>query len=170
MRKILMAALVVIVSGCAGMQPISEADLTFNAVFEVQDAPRDKIFTATNIWIAENFRSAKSVIEYENKEEGTLIGNGVIPYPCSGLDCVVKANWSVPFTMRVDMKDQKFRLTFSNIRLSWPPSYSPTLGAQSGHDGPVSLQGDLDAIKPKLLGFGDELIASIRKNGSTKNW
>jgi len=73
MRKILMAALVVIVSGCAGMQPVSEADRTFDAVFEVQDTSKDKIFTATKIWIAENFRSAKSVIEYENKEEGTLL-------------------------------------------------------------------------------------------------
>lgn len=158
MRKILMAALVVVVSGCAGMQPVSEADRTFNAVFEVPDSSKDKIFTATKIWIAENFRSAKSVIEYENKEEGTLIGNGVIPYPCSGLECVAKADWSVPFTLRVDIKDQKFKLTFSNIKLSWPPSYNSTFGAQSGHDGPVSQQGDLDAIKPKLLDFGNELI------------
>jgi len=169
--KMLVAALAVIVSGCAGMQPVSEADRTFDGVFEAPGFSKDQIFTATKIWIAEHFRSAKSVIEYENKEDGTLIGNGIIPYPCSSaLECLGKPNWMIPFTMRVDMKDQRFKLTFSNIRLSWPPSYNSTFGAQSGHDAPVSRQSDLDAIKPKLLNFGGDIVTSIRNNSGSKNF
>lgn len=163
-----------IVSGCAGvppgMQQISDADRTFDGVFEVPGYSKDQIFTATKIWLAEHFRSSKSVIEYENKDDGTLIGNGVIRYPCSGLECVAKSDWSVPFTMRVDMKDQKFKLTFSNVRISWPPSYNRTFGAQPGRDGPINLMSDLDAIKPKLLDFGGELATSIRTNSVSKNW
>ena len=162
--------LTVMLAGCAGMQPVADADRTFDGVFDAPGYSKDQIFTATKIWIAENFRSAKSVIEYENKEDGTLIGNGMIPYPCSGLECVAKSRWSVPFTMRVDMKDQKFKLTFANIRLTWPPSYDRTFGAQSGHDAPISNQGTMDEIKPKLLNFGDELATSIRKNSASKNW
>lgn len=162
--------LVVMMSGCAGMQPIQETDRTFDGVFEAPGFSRDKIFTSTKIWIAENFRSAKSVIEYENKEEGTLIGNGIIPYPCSGLECIAKADWKVPFTMRIDMKDNKFKLTFSNIRLSWPPSYNTTFGASSGHDGPVSLQSDIDAIKPKLLDFGNQIVGSMNTSKKSSDW
>lgn len=169
MRKALMVVLAIMVSGCAGMQPIAEADRTFNAVFETPGSSKDKIFTATKVWIAENFRSAKAVIEYENKEEGTLIGNGVIPYPCSGLDCVAKGNWTVPFTMRVDMKEQKFKLTFTNISVARPPLYANGVYYPAGND-PIHLQGDLDSIKPKLLGFGSDLKASIHKDSGSKNW
>lgn len=170
MVRALMLFAVTLLSGCAGMQPVTETDRTVDAVFEVPGASKDQIFSATKIWIAENFRSAKAVIEYENKEEGTLIGNGSTSYPCGGLDCVAKHDWTVPFTMRVDMKDQKFKLTFSNIRLSWPPSYNATFGAQAGHDGPVSTKGDMDAIKPKLLAFGPQLSAAIQKNSGAKDW
>lgn len=170
MLRALLVIVAAVLSGCAGMQPVAEADRTIEGVFEAPGASKDQVFSATKIWIAENFRSAKAVIEYENKEEGTLIGNGVIPYPCSGLDCIAKNDWTIPFTMRVDMKDQKFKLTFSNIRLSWPPSYNATFGAQSGHDGPISTQGDMDAVKPKLLAFGPQLTAAIQKNRGSKDW
>ena len=169
-RAFVAAILLVLVSGCAGMQQVTEADRTLDGVFEASGFSKDQIFTATKIWIAENFRSAKSVIEYENKEEGTLIGNGIIPYPCSGLEHITKADWTVSFTMRVDIKDQKFKLTFSNVRLSWPPSYNSTFGSQRGHDGPVRLQGDMDAIEPKLLSFGNALLVSMSSNKKAKDW
>ena len=157
------------ITGCAGLQPVREANTTFGEVYKV-GASKEQIFNVTKIWIAETFRSAKAVIEYEDKVEGTIIGNGMIPYPCTGLACMSKASWKVPFTMRVDIKDQKFKLTFSNIRLSWGASYNSVVGVQSAHDGPVSLQGDMDAIKPKLLVLGSEIVDAIQKNSKTKDW
>ena len=145
-------------SSCAGLQQVTNEDRTFERVFEAPGYSKEQIFNGTKIWIAENFKSSKAVLEYENKETGTIIGNGIIPYPCKGLECIGKAEWKVPFTMRVDIKDEKFRLTFSNLHLSWPPSYNRTYGAQPGHDGPVGTKGDLDKIKPELLYFGNQLF------------
>jgi hypothetical protein len=169
-RTLFLLATMLVMAGCAAVQPVPESNRTFDAVFDTPGASKDQIFSATKIWIAETFRSAKAVIEYENKEEGTLIGNGIVPYPCGGIECVAKGDWSVPFTMRVDMKDQKFKLTFSNIRVSWPPSYNSTYGAQPGHDGPVNLKGDFDSIKPRLLGLGPELVAAVQHNAVKKDW
>ncbi len=167
---LIFGSITLFLAGCAGLQPVTDADRTFQRVVQAQGYSEEQIFNGTKIWIAENFNSAKAVLEYENKNAGTIIGNGIIPYPCSGLGCIAKADWKVPFTMRVDIKDQKFRLTFSNIRLSWPPSYSSTLGAQPGHDGPVQNQGDIDTIKPKLLKFGDQLLASFNKDRKKSDW
>ena len=125
-----MGALSIFFMGCAGMEPIPEEDLTFNRVVEVPGITKDKLYDQTKMWIAENFKSAKSVIEYDSRESGTIVGNGNIKYPCTGLDCVAKHDWRVHFTMKVDTKDEKFRLTFSNLRLSWPPSYNSTFGYQ----------------------------------------
>lgn len=161
---------ILFLAGCVDMQPVAEEDRTFDGVFEVPGISKEQIFNATKIWVAENFHSAKSVIEYENKEEGTLIGNGVTRYPCAGIDCLAKQDWNVPFTMRVDMKDQKLKLTFLNIRLSWPPSYNSTIGVQPGYDGPLIRQSDMDVIKPKLLAFGHKLVAAIQENNKVKDW
>lgn len=168
--KLIFFMIFLFLTGCAGLQPITDADRTFERVVEAPGCSKEQIFNGTKIWIAENFKSAKAVLEYENKDMGTIIGNGIIPYPCSGLDCIAKADWMVHFTMRVDIKDQKFRLTFSNLHLSWPPSYNRTFGAQPGHDGPISTQGDLDAVRPKLLRFGDQILSSLGKDKRKSDW
>ena len=154
---------------CAGMQPIAEADKNFERVVEVPGYSKDQIYVATKIWIAENFKSAKSVIELDSKDDGIIIGNGIISYPCSGMDCMTKSDWKVPFTIRVDIKDQKFKLAFSNIRLSWPASYRSGITSPA-YDGPVNTQGDINEIKPALLKFGDEMLTSINSNKSKSSW
>lgn len=170
MKLVLLAllAFILLFSGCAGMEPVKSSDLTFNQVYEVKGATKEKIFTESKIWIAENFRSSKAVLEYENKDEGTLIGNGIVKYPCSGIDCLAKHNWNIRFTIRADMKDDKFRLTFSNLGLSWPASYGPP--SSPAYDGPVNMQSDMDAIKPRLLLLGDDLRNAILKGRQAKDW
>jgi hypothetical protein len=162
-------AITVALFGCASAQPISEADRTFDRVVDAPGYTQDQIYNFTKIWIAQNFKSAKSVIELDSKEDGIIIGNGIINYPCTGMDCMVKSDWRVPFTMRVDIKNEKFRVSFLNIRLSWPSSYSSGM-AIPAYDGPVNTQGHMDEIKPALLKFGDELLASMGATGNSNDW
>ena len=61
--------------GCAGMQPVTEADRTFERIVPAPGHNKDEIYDSVKMWIAENFRSAKAVIEYDNKQAGTIIGN-----------------------------------------------------------------------------------------------
>ena len=158
----------IFVSGCAGLEGLEEApesERTFERIVEVPGASKDRIFESTKVWIAQNFTSAKAVLEYENKTEGRIVGNGVINYPCSdGMECLGKGDWKVKFTMQVDIKEQKFKLTFSNLVLSAPPTYTTTF-VLSGFERPVWQKGDLNSIKPALLKFGDRLATSIQKEG-----
>ncbi|MBD1584926.1 DUF4468 domain-containing protein [Pseudoalteromonas sp. S16_S37] len=86
----LIATIVIILGlgGCASTQPVTEADRTFEKVVDAPSYSKDQIYTSTKIWIAENFKSAKSVIELDSKEDGIIIGNGIIQYPCSGMECL----------------------------------------------------------------------------------
>ena len=68
MRYLLLVLLFV---GCA--KALTDTDRTFDCVYEVPEKSKDQIYSSTKIWIAENFRSAKAVIEYDNKEEYTLM-------------------------------------------------------------------------------------------------
>ncbi|MBU0600247.1 hypothetical protein KJ997_05705 [bacterium] len=84
------------------------------------------------------------------------MGKALSHLHASELAWVLKADWSVPFTtftMRVDIKDQKFKLTFSNIMMDQ-----------------LAFRGDIEAIKPKLLGFGNQIVASMNKNKKSTDW
>jgi len=72
MKQILIM-IFVFLAGCAGLQPIADADRTFERIVEAPGYSKEQIFNGTKIWIAENFKSAKAVLEYENKDAGTII-------------------------------------------------------------------------------------------------
>ena len=166
----LCVSIILVITGCAGIQEAPKSELTIQKVYEIPGNPQDKIYNESKIWIAENFKSAKAVIEHDDPKSGTLIGNGIIKYPCQGLDCVAKNDWKVYFTMRLDTKDDKFRLTFTNLMLSWPPSYNTTFGYQKGAEVAVWQQGDVDAIKPELLAIGNSMASAINKSSQKSSW
>ncbi len=150
--------------------PLTEEERTIVQVYEAPGFTKDQLFTASRMWIAQNFKSAKAVIEYESKDEGTIIGNGNFAYPCGkGFTCMLKADWRVPFTMKVESKDGKIRLTFTNIHLAWPASYSGGISTAAA-DFPIKDRADLDKIKPELLKFGDQIVASVGQLKSDDNW
>jgi hypothetical protein len=169
-NKVFVVAMVISMLGCAGMQPITEADRTFERIVHAPGHKKDTIYDSTRIWIAENFRSAKSVIEYEDKEIGTIVCKGAMKYPGNGIEHLLKSDWNVLFTMRVDVKDERFRLTFDKLKLTWPPSYNSTYGIQSGYEGPVKTKADLDAIKPALLNIGNRICSHIGKGHIRNDW
>lgn len=150
-------------------EPLTEEQRTVSQIYEVPGVTRDQLFVAARMWVAQNFKSAKAVIEYESKDDGTIIGNGNITYPCSGLKCMVTTDWRVNFTMKIECKDGKIRLTFTNINLTWPASYSSGISVPA-HDGPVSKPQDMERIRPELLKLGESLVASVGQAGSEDDW
>lgn len=136
----------------------SEEDKTVQIVYEAPGLVRDQIASATKLWIAENFRSARNVIDHEDQAEGLLVAKGAIPYPCSGFECVAKGTWSVPFTMRIEMRDQRYRVTFSNIMLSMPELAE------------IWMKSDYRAIHPKLRELGDSLKTAVTAPKKKEDW
>ncbi|WP_213604899.1 DUF4468 domain-containing protein [Pseudoxanthomonas japonensis] len=150
---------------------LAELNQSIEQVFDTPGYDKAQIYDAAKVWIAENFRSAKAVMEYDNKEEGTLIGNGLIPYPCKGaFDCLAKPDWKVRFTMRVDTKDGRFRLTFSNIGLVWPAAVYNGVASRANDGSPLNSQKDRDKISVALLDFGPQIQAALGKAKSDENW
>ena len=167
MKKLLAAFALFTLASCAGMEPLSDADKTVEKVVEVPGYTKDQIYTATKIWLAENFVSSKSVIEVDDKESGRIIGNANIKYPCSGgMDCLAKMHWRLNVSLRVDMKDQKFKLAFTNM--SWSAPGSNTSPAYDNI--PLSRKGEIEEVKPALDKIGDQLRDAIVKEKAEKDW
>lgn len=159
-----------LLSGAAAAADLTEEQRTIVQVFEAPGADKAEVFRAGRQWIAENFRSAKAVIEYESADDGTIIGKGFIPYPCaSGWECTAKPDWTVPFTLRFEAKDQRFRLTFSDLRIQWPAQFANGVTQPAG-DLVVRKQKDLDKIKAKLIAAGPGIQTMVSREKSSDDW
>jgi len=77
-------------------------------IIEVQKS-KAEIFVASMDWIAKTFMSAKSVIEYQDKEAGKIVGHGsaLVNYALIPMD--------THFTLTIDAKDGKARISIQGI-------------------------------------------------------
>lgn len=166
MRKslILAAMLAVGVAGCATTNNPENAmataeDMNPQAVIDVPGITKDEIFDATNRYIAETFNSAKAVIDYTDKPSGTIIGNASFSYPCVGaMECIGKGGFYVMAKIKVEAKDGKFRLSFSNEQLGIPA--------------PVAIYSkrDADAAKQRFDETAKSLKAYIETRKAAGSW
>jgi hypothetical protein len=148
----------------AGLDSFEVADkgTVIESVTEMPGYGKEQIYTGTKTWIAETFQSAKAVIENDDKDAGTIIGNASVEFPCVGniFSCAGKSDKRLQFTLRVDMKDQKFKVTLSNMTSFYPTGENMALWKH-----------DIDeAARPALAKLGEQLKATIEKEKSSSNW
>ncbi len=159
-------------SGCAELRQAPVTTQSVDSVFVAEGMTKDSIYDGAKAWMAEKFKSSKTGIETEELGGGRGDGKGSMRYPpYAGLGHLVKANWKVLFTMRVDVRDEKFRLTFSDLQLAWQASYNTLSGMQPANRGsPLAAQNDLDLVRPALLAFGEEIKASLTRQKASSDW
>lgn len=167
MKKLIILTVMLGLAACAPM-PVKE-NAPVESVINMPGFSKDQIYAGTKSWIAENFRSAKAVIQDDDKDAGRIIGNGNIKYPCSGFSCMTKSDWKLDFTMRVDIKDQKMRVTFTNLGISFPPSAAGLMVVQGENNMPLS-GGEMDEVQPSLDKMRDQLVTSIQQNKAQSNF
>ncbi len=130
--------------GCAtAPEQLPPEQLMRQEVFKT-DKPQDELYDVSMEWMAKTFRSAKAVIEYQDKEVGKIIGKGVfpnIPYGFTFAD--------VHFTPTVETKDNKARLTVDSIFFRY------RIGTNY-QESSAEVQQQMDLVNPKI----DDLFVS----------
>lgn len=84
------------------------------------EMPRDRIFETATLWLAETARSSKSVIDLKDRELGTIIGTA-----STSLNIAWGVNVPMSFKLRIDAKDNRYRLTFSQVQLDFDDGFKP---------------------------------------------
>ena len=168
MKKLMIFVTMLLIAACTPM-PVkaSKASAPIESIIDMPGISKDQIYAGTKSWIAETFRSAKAVIQDDDKSAGRIIGTGRVKYPCSGFACMGKSDWTLDFTIRVDIKDQKMRVTFLNLGESFPPS--PGYGLAGAENLPLR-DSERDDVSPTLLKMQDDLKAFIETNKSGSNF
>jgi hypothetical protein len=91
------------VSGCAMKQ---YKPVEVESVVNIPSLDQKVIYNKARQWFSQYFVSGKSVVDYENPEEGTIIGNGVANI---GSDPFGMIQYNIKYNVRIDTKDGKFR-------------------------------------------------------------
>ncbi len=159
-------------AGCAHTRALPPAELAVQRVVEAPGMSKEQILDRTKLWFARTFRqsmsgwvdqnSRRTVLQYENDEKGVLIGNGAILYPHGGLSFEsYKTGWEVRFTLEVDARDGRARITFSNLDMFVPSVICGYYSyATSSYETPLYAD-EFAKVKPAFEGLADQFGAYL---------
>lgn len=166
MERICLIVLAAFIFGCAAAAPVKQSDMAYQKILELPDQPRDVIFEKSKQWIAQTFKSAKAVIEYENKNEGVIIGNGSMDRPLSVVN--ISSGPLILYNMREDIKDNKVRLTFEKFIAFVPASLQQSY-SMMGPEREIA-QADLPGMRTNFDSMSENLKKYILSGKSNDNW
>jgi len=148
MKKVIyfILTLVVFISwfSCASLEtPLTEVPKVQRIVRV--NKTKDELYKLSNEWMVKTFKSPKAVIQYQDKEEGIIVGKGFTSVKYLG-------NADTWFTITIEIKDKKMRITLEDIYVS-----------SGKFDMPFEIQQHWDKAKPELENIIDRLEDYVGK-------
>lgn len=158
MKKVLLLAICFMASAVVTAAEVSN-------VYEISGKNQSQIFNGAKEWIALNFKSANDVIQSEDKDTGTIIAKGSTIYQCNGVgDCLMNlADSNLEFTLKIDTKDEKARLTFSQFNL-----YRIGITDYRRTEGHIGKKQE-ENIQKQMTAWSQQIIDSV-KNSQSSEW
>lgn len=145
MNKLIFAALpLVALAGCATV-PTSEPMTSYQRIVDVPNVKQDMVYEGSRQWVAKSFKSANSVIQYQDKS-------------------------TIEFTLKVDSKDNRARVSFNDLNIHTPSYYNGVMMAPETNY-KIYSEAQKTRVKALLDTVVDDLASDITKTGATdKNW
>lgn len=97
-------AVITMLSGCQTVSVYEPVEVT--KIVNIPNHTQSNIYNKTRQWFSQYFVSGKSVVDYEDKETGTIIGNAIAS---NGTDPLGLIKYDFEYNIRIDTKDNKFR-------------------------------------------------------------
>ncbi len=98
-----------VILSCAGQMPLPQNEVVYQEVIEISGKTKEELYENSLKWMAEIFNSSKAVIQYQNKDNGEIIGKGILPVKYTF------APVNTNFTLIIEIKDEKIRMTFKDM-------------------------------------------------------
>ncbi|MBC8552823.1 MAG: DUF4468 domain-containing protein [Candidatus Brocadiales bacterium] len=137
---------------CA-LPPKVDESMNIQRIIELPDQNQELLFTKSMEWFSTSFKSSKAVIDYSDIETGIIMGNGNMDY-----GGILTAGYDVLFSIKVDVKDNRSRITLGNFILRIPPSkYAGEMEA------PMVVR-DFEKVRPKLEALATNYVEYMNQN------
>ena len=120
MKKILVVCMLFLAVSIQAQDPLS-----FEKIIQVDSIKKDAIYNGMKEWVGMNFKSAKNVIEIDDKEAGILIIKSVTDYSIKNLQLSCYEGYH-HFTIKFQVKDGRFKASVTNFRHENQPGNKET--------------------------------------------
>ena len=152
MKKILVGFLLFGLFSCASYQSLPVDQLQITKIIDVPNINKNQLYIRVNEWFVNSFNSAESVIEFQDKEAGKIMGKYTFD------SFVSLYNYRIKQTISVDIKDGKIR-----ARIFDP--YAKVVGSKYGGSyNPASSQAMMNIAKPKWQKLLSDLELQVKKS------
>lgn len=106
-----------------------EKEIVCDSVVQAQGKTVKEIYPLIKMWVSENFKSAKSVIQMDDPDNGILICKGNFEYKAPGGMTYRVIDGRVDFTLKVQVRDGRYRVSVSGFThhsedLKWSDTWS----------------------------------------------
>ena len=93
---------------CIGCSIIFSPKTQFNSnnVISLPGCSKEMIYSKSLQWIAQTFKNAKAVLEYQNIDKGRILGSVSMKH-----DCVLGKQHYIYYALTIDIKNEKARIT-----------------------------------------------------------
>ncbi|MGA7828627.1 MAG: DUF4468 domain-containing protein [Geobacteraceae bacterium] len=124
--RIAAIALLMILScaACTSVGPVPRAEGTIVREISIGEVSGTKLYQVSRLWLGRHLYSDKDIFVSENPAAGTLVANGVVDYPATGLEAVRRIQYTISFQVRVKTAQGKITLSFENFKINVPKVYS----------------------------------------------
>jgi len=100
---------VAIIESCGTTRVPAELGVTvMQKVIEVPNVTKDELFVRANAWAVKQFVSAEAVIEYSDKESGTIMGKYTVDYSRA------QTSFRCRQTIAIEVRDGRIRITIDD--------------------------------------------------------
>ncbi len=156
----IVAVLSTFLYSCASMMGAvaPEEARRYERIIEVPNHTKSDIYVKTNAWFVETFNSAESVIEFQDRESGRIMGKYVFSYNEGVYTHVVRQ------TISIDCRDNRVRIVIND------PYYKTTQGMgqyyPNAQYSPLKTQAGIDKAKIRWEGLSNSLEEYLQTDDS----
>lgn len=164
MKTILLLVLSVItIRGYSQDLPLKEGKVFYETVDSAAGA-KTELYQKAKLWFANAFKDSKNVIQVDDKDNGQLVGKGNVFAPVKVMG-MPNGNYCF-FTMKIDVKDSKYRIQFYNLFMGTYDDNQPieNLLTKRGAVYKKSLESVDTNIKAAIADFKTAMAASSDAN------
>jgi hypothetical protein len=182
MKKILLAALLLAGYGThaqstnLALLPVDSTThrISISQVVEVPGVSKAELYSRAREWFAKTFGSSKAVLEMDDREAGKLVGTFNTPLKmASGVG--VSLDMLLWRGITIDLKDGKYRYTFTNYNIGAPTSPAANARHAEQYLEVNKFNYDKDGKPKKMAGSviegirgGTDALAASLKSAMTK--
>lgn len=183
MKRLLFIAIIALVSTTAKAQnddevkpdpmPVIEGNYQYQEVVNVGDAfKKDQLYKNAKVYFMDIFSGAKDAFQYDDKEEGRIIGKGFLSVDDykSVFPGVAVLKWDVYYNVEITCKDGKYRYRVYDVLITREGHVAENnyrnvhLTVKDVYDAMPKQKGAYKTLYPKVM---NKMLADLKTNITT---